>query len=100
MKRGPYNGQTSVNIQSWLPAGEAHVEIGCLVVKVDLVGSAAAVERLQGKPRSHLGIKCGTQLGQSPAAGCEITNLDESVLVLEGNDGGVGAAATLVVHGR
>ena len=82
----------------WIPAGEAQVEIGRLVVKIDLVLRAVAVEGLQGKSCTHFGVKCGTQLGKSPAAGCEVTDLDESVLVLEGNDGGVGAAAALVVH--
>lgn len=70
------------------------------MVKVDLVRSAAEVEGLQGKSRPHFRVECGAQLRESPAVGCEIANLDESVLVLEGNDGCVGTAAALVVHGR
>ena len=86
--------------QSWLPAGEAHVEIGLLMIKVDLGFRAVKVERQQGKPRSHLRIKCGAQLRQSPAFGCQIANLDESILILEGYYGSVGAMAALVVHSR
>ena len=70
------------------------------MVKIYLVHRAVAVEGLQGKSCTHFWVKCGTQLGQSPAVGCEVTDLDKSVLVLEGNDGGVRAAAALVVHGR
>ena len=87
-------------IGRWIPAGEAQVEIGRLVIKVYLVLGAVDVEGLQGKSCTHFRVKCGTKLVESPAAGCEVTNLDKSVLVLEGDDGGVGAAAALVVHGR
>lgn len=69
------------------------------MVKVYLVLGAVEVEGLQGKSCTHFRVKCGTQLGEHPAPGCEITNFDKSVLVLEGNNGGVGAAAALVVHG-
>ena len=87
-------------LRRWIPAGKAQVESGRLVVKIYLVLRAVEVEGLQGKSCPYFWVKCGIQLGQSPAPGCEVTNLDKSVLVLEGNNGGVGAAATLVVHGR
>ena len=95
-----YNRQTFIVLRRWVPAGEAQVEIERLVIKVYLVLGAVEVERLQGETCTYFRVKCGTKLGESPAVGCEIPNLDKSILVLEGNDGGVGAATALIVHGR
>ena len=98
--RGQHNGRTTVVEPSRYPAGETHAEIGLLVVKVDLVLRAGDIKRLQRESRPDFRVECGAQLRERPAAGGEVANLDGSVLVLKGDDGGVGAERALVVHGR
>ena len=69
------------------------------MVQVDLVLQTLEIKGLQGKSHSGFRAEGWAQLRQRPAVRGEVANLDESILVLEGDDGRVGAAGTLVVQG-
>ena len=69
------------------------------MIEVDLIRQANEVERLQCKSRPYCRVELRAQLCQSPATGCEIANLDESVVILEGDDRGIRTKVALVVHG-
>ena len=70
------------------------------MIEIYLVFLVGPIERLEGKAGPSKWVKIWTQLRKGPTVGGGFANLDVPILVLERDDGGVGAKLALIVHGR
>lgn len=68
------------------------------MVEVYLIFHLSAVEGMQCKSRTQYRIERCVELRKGPALKSVIADCDRAVLMLERNDGIIGAVPTLVIH--